>query len=248
MYEFHPSMINPENDNIKIWRYMDFTKLVSLLNTQTLFFTRADKFEDTFEGAWTKPLVEFRTPENWPIKVPEDLKETYFNSMKKHNEEQRKYIGINCWHENEHESAAMWKLYLKSEEGVAVQTTFKRLKNSFIDEELIYLSRIKYIDYDNDLFDINNLFNQFIHKRKSFEHEKEIRAMVFKYNSNDKNGVDITMEYGVSIKVDLNSLIERIYVSPTAPKWFLDLTHSIVEKYGFKFEIIQSELYGSPLF
>jgi len=43
----------------------------------------------------------------------------------------RRYVFVNPWHKNEFESAAMWKLYLKSEEGVAIRTTVERLKHAF---------------------------------------------------------------------------------------------------------------------
>ena len=35
----------------KLWRYMDFAKFVSLLESRALFFVRADKLDDPFEGA-----------------------------------------------------------------------------------------------------------------------------------------------------------------------------------------------------
>src|ERR1017187_393221 len=35
-----------------IWRYLDFTKLVSLFHTRSLFFSRADLHDDLFEGAF----------------------------------------------------------------------------------------------------------------------------------------------------------------------------------------------------
>lgn len=56
MYKEHPVFQQPNNENIKIWRYMDFTKFMSLLDTKKLFFTRADKFEDPFEGSWPKKI------------------------------------------------------------------------------------------------------------------------------------------------------------------------------------------------
>jgi hypothetical protein len=49
-----------EDSNI-IWRYMDFTKFVSLLDRSALFFARADKFKDQFEGSWTKKNFERMT-------------------------------------------------------------------------------------------------------------------------------------------------------------------------------------------
>ena len=35
----------------KLWRYQDFSKFVSLLDSGKLFFTRADSFDDPFECA-----------------------------------------------------------------------------------------------------------------------------------------------------------------------------------------------------
>ena len=34
---------------------------------------------------------------------------------------------INCWHESDHESAAMWKLYAKDDNGIAIKTDFDSL-------------------------------------------------------------------------------------------------------------------------
>lgn len=39
------------SDETVIWRFMDLAKFVSLLKDKALFMTRADKFEDQFEGA-----------------------------------------------------------------------------------------------------------------------------------------------------------------------------------------------------
>ena len=50
MYKEHPTFIQPENEGIKVWRYMDFTKFVLLIDSRRLYFTRADKFDDPFEG------------------------------------------------------------------------------------------------------------------------------------------------------------------------------------------------------
>ncbi|MCU4716445.1 hypothetical protein OCE25_29900 [Bacillus cereus] len=44
---------------------------------------------------------------------------------------------------NEGESAAMWDLYVKSGEGIAVQTTFGRIKQSLdCREEDIYIGKV----------------------------------------------------------------------------------------------------------
>ena len=40
----------PKDDSV-IWRFLDLAKFISLLKERALFMTRADKFEDQFEGA-----------------------------------------------------------------------------------------------------------------------------------------------------------------------------------------------------
>ena len=45
-----PVFTTPANPGIKIWRYMDFTKFVSMLENGGLFFARADQLEDEFEA------------------------------------------------------------------------------------------------------------------------------------------------------------------------------------------------------
>ena len=53
MYKEHPSFTPPCN-NAVLWRYMDFTKFISLLDTSSLFFARADKLGDLFEGTYSR--------------------------------------------------------------------------------------------------------------------------------------------------------------------------------------------------
>ena len=39
---------------------------------------------------------------------------------------------------------------------------------------------VKYIDYDTEFIDSGNFLGPFVHKRKSFAHEQEVRALVLK--------------------------------------------------------------------
>lgn len=96
------------------------------------------------------------------------------------NKQWPKYIAINCWHMNEHESAAMWKLYLKSNEGIAVQSSYNKLRDCIIDDEQVLVGMVKYLDYEAEHIDPGNILSAFVYKRKSFEHEREVRALVIK--------------------------------------------------------------------
>ena len=59
MYREHSIFTLPDSKST-IWRYVDLSKLISFISTQSLFFARADKFEDPFEGALPYPNVEKR--------------------------------------------------------------------------------------------------------------------------------------------------------------------------------------------
>jgi hypothetical protein len=251
MIEDHPIFVAPEDEEIKIWRYMDFTKLISLLDTRRLFFSRADSFDDPFEGSYPITNVESR---KLVLKdLPEESQGVFLKAINKKkdiNKHWPRYTAISCWHMNEFESAAMWSLYLKSNEGIAIQSTYKKLKKSIIDDEKVYLGVVKYIDYNSDYIEEGNLLGPFLHKRKSFEHESELRAVMTKLPISSGN-IDFTEETihgGVPIKVDIEELIDKIYVAPNAPIWFSSLVSTAVKRYGYGIEVIQSEMNNTPMF
>jgi capsid portal protein len=134
MHTEHPVFKKPEDENVKIWRYMDFTKFVSMIDRKALFFVRADRLGDKFEGSPSKHIVEPSVEEKL---TQEQLRQLEFmrNRDSWLYKAKKKEVVVNCWHVNECESAAMWKLHLKSEEGVAVQSTYRRLSDSFSNYE-----------------------------------------------------------------------------------------------------------------
>jgi hypothetical protein len=160
---------------------MDFTKFVSLLETESIFLSRSDKFDDPYEGSTTQ-LTKMTRPARKELTLqPEGLSPRYvlkditvesLNSIAKFNEWMRSWTYVNCWHMNPYESAAMWKLYARTDEAVAIQSTYTRLRAALPDDA--YVGVVKYIDYDTDSIPEDNVFWPYVHKRKSFEHEKEL--------------------------------------------------------------------------
>jgi len=59
MYEKHPELIIPEDETI-LWRYMDFTKFVSILSKRELFFASPTLFSDQLEGSVTRLTLKNR--------------------------------------------------------------------------------------------------------------------------------------------------------------------------------------------
>lgn len=237
MYRKHEKISEPESEDVKVWRYMDFTKLMSIITSGNLHFTRSDKFEDPFEGSF--PTWNVKRRESFETATPEIQV-----MMKERLQDMKRFVALNCWHLNEYESDAMWKLYLKSNEGIAIQSTYAKLKESLIDKEAIYLGLVDYIDYENDSIEPGDSLTPFFHKRKSFEHEREVRAAVVKLPNT--NYTENTIDGGLSIAVDLSTLIERVYVSPTAPDWFANLVKKMLHEYDSNYEVVHSKLNDDP--
>lgn len=243
MYKPHPSFTVPEDENTKIWRYIDFTKFVSLLDQQALFFPRVTKLEDKYEGLYPKMFTDVNAEmySSVPTEYREQVLKTFLNESKRI----RNFMLVSCWHINDHESAAMWKMYLKSDEGIAIQSTYKRLRDSFngYKEQDVYIGKVNYIDYEKEKIPPDNALQAYMHKRKSFEYEKELRVLVTEFSDWEQKEPTDT---GRFIPVDLNEIIETVYVCPQAPPWFADLVKSVVTKYGLDKEVLGSS--ENPLY
>jgi hypothetical protein len=249
----HPSFRLPTKKDIRIWRYTDLAKYLSMLDRQCLYFARSTNLGDPFEGSSTKAMVAQREYIKANRKTDPQLsayKElpdgaVDWGVLPRFNID--KYL-INCWHVNEHESAAMWKLYFSSNEAVCIQSTYSRLRLCL--PNCVLIGEVNYIDYETQGVNVDNAFNFIIHKRKSFEHERELRAIFWESDGSAeaqpyKAQIEPT---GLAIKVSLPTLVENIYVSPTAPHWFGRLVAAVTAKYGFTFSVKQSNLAATPLF
>jgi hypothetical protein len=153
-----------------LWRYLDFTKFVSLLDLKSLFFSRLDKLQDKYEGV--EPKKQREKTLAWYKAFP--MSEEDRASLLNNKFTMRNKIYVNCWHANRHESQAMWKVYLKSNEGVAIRTSFASLDAALKGTpHLVFAGMVDYFDYDA----IESLQSQFMSKRASFAYEREFRLM-----------------------------------------------------------------------
>ena len=236
------SEIEKPNDDDRVWRYMDFTKFVSLLNNSALHFTRGDKLEDPFEGSFPRVNVQLR-PRRYKGKMPpreiKSLSEFYRQFVK--------HTFVSCWHLNTYQSAAMWKLYLQGNEGIAIRSTFGRLKGSLKKnkDHDVYIGKVKYIRYDKDVIPEGSLFPYF-HKRRSFEHKKELRAVIQAFSYDNKGDIAWSRSpygSGLNVPVDLKILIERVVLPPLCPSWQKGVVESVLSKYDLKKPVVRSTLY-----
>ena len=150
----------------------------------------------------------------------------------------------------------MWKLYLKSGEGIALQTSFGCLRGEINkSQRLIYVGRVQYLDYENDSIPGGTLYptgsdhvvgtlSPLIHKRRGFAHENEIR-FVFQDSFNSADDPS-EAEFGIPLSVSVPELVEAIYVAPGTPKWLRDTAQSVTNKFGVAQDSRVSEFDEAP--
>jgi hypothetical protein len=156
--------ISEPPDETTIWQYMDFTKLVSILERRELFFVRIDRVVDTYEGTLSDFHRRERMPTyraQHPYRTEEQHQKT-FNDIDNHVAEIIRCgkVLINCWHMNEFESAAMWELYAQRNSGIAIKTTYKRLKQS-LDKPTPDPIKLALVEYNEGWLPEDNLYQIF---------------------------------------------------------------------------------------
>ncbi|WP_159802244.1 hypothetical protein [Flavobacterium sp. MK4S-17] len=216
----------PAPDTI-VWKYLDLSKFLDLLLCRQLFMSRSDKFEDQYEGTFSEPTFE-------ELKKISENNPEFLDNYKTH----RKKVVISSWHINEYESYAMWQIFTKNNEGLAIQSTVGRVQKA-LDLEKCYeqhIGEVKYIDYKKEYIPFDNNFFPFLFKRKSFQYEREVRIIA------DLTQQNIEIDEGVKANVDINLLIEKIYIHPKSENWYKNLVIKLMNQLGFDFSIEKSDL------
>ncbi|HMQ74718.1 MAG TPA: AP2/ERF family transcription factor [Flavobacteriales bacterium] len=235
-----PNFAPPEDVNIKVWRYMNFTKFVYTLEKKALFFSHVDDLGDPYEGELSFANKKLRSFIYSRSKQKPDL-----NDLNLELQETRKRIFVNCWHMNKSESDAMWKIYAKSNEAICIQSTYTKLRKSL--PEIVKTGKIKYIDYDRSWIPESDPYYPYLHKRDSFSHEKEIRGLIDSLDiaSSDAERFQTTSK-GIWVEVPLSGLVDVVYVAPNSPSWFKDLVEAVMQRYALRKKVIRSPLLYKP--
>lgn len=103
----------------QVWRYMDFTKFVYILGSHCLFFPRLTELQkvDPYEGSYL-PFVSLDA-QGKKLKLRGRRKGPRWSVASR--------AFVNCWYCSENESAALWRLFPKSDEGIAIKSTIEKL-------------------------------------------------------------------------------------------------------------------------
>ena len=234
-------LIDPKLSKSNIlWRFMDLSKFLALLEERKLFLCRPDAFHDKFEGSFTnsiKKAIEKAYKEH-------DIEFTY-DKFKRCLHER---VFINCWHNSKYDSMAMWNLYGKSTNSLAITTTVGKLSSQLLRSEFVYhlyIKKVEYIEHWNDPdIEINPYSHIFSYKVKAYEYEKEVRVILDRYAEMFEKK---TIPNSVSIELNLDELLRSIVISPEAPEWFFQLLNKISKRYDLKCPVERSQMALDPL-
>jgi hypothetical protein len=252
MYRAHTLLSTPPDD-AELWRYLDLSHFLWLLSQQALYFANVKEFsDDAWEGAFPAGTEEALRRMYWEgmggdpapagANIPKEQTEpAMIQIFKRALISQQATYGVNCWHKNKVESVAMWKLYTQGKDGVAIQTTVGHLKACLLHEpRLIYIANVKYGHDAQDPISDDPLI-PIITKRRSFEHESEVRLILERRNQ--KAFAPLT---GETVAVDVRNLINRIVASPNYPGWAMASLQERVTAAGLEVVVEKSDLLKLP--
>lgn len=216
----HPCFQQPTDDNVKVWRYMNLAKFIALVRTNTLRLARLDQMADPYEGSTTSLTA---------AGVDRFLKRLDgtrgYHELSAFFKRAHAKTFVSCWHANEHESEAMWRLYGRTGGGVAIQSTYGNLVRSVADQNEVFVGLVQYIDYETDRFPDADMFHPVMHKRASFSHEHEVRLVRYCDSSPEPDTMPLTLPMAWSVEAHC----EHIYIDPYAPAHYYEAVHAVVE-------------------
>ena len=164
---------------------------------------------------------------------------------------------------NDSESDAMWKVYLKGSQGIAIQSTVARIKSSLQNclTDNVYMALVEYVDYDTFTPTADTYGrSDYMFKRLAFRHEQEVRLGTCRddvcsefvddtgriTSSNPHMTLADILTHpertGVYVPASISALVERVVIYPFAPVWFSELVTSLSKRLGYGFEVVSSEM------
>ena len=252
--------------NLAVWRYMPFSKFVSLLVYQALWFSKLNILQDQFEGMMPHATKEMMQAHDQELKkhFPQEYHSQFDEMASRNEQDARELLVVSCWFLGENESDRMWREYGGGKEAVAVKSTVKNLVDNIgvpHDEHATHIGRVTYIDHKTHMmtkYHANQGHERaFLKDAERYGHEKELRIVTLNtktrncvspagksYGDADVQGKNMNNfeNSGLYVAVRLKPLLSEIRVSPLADEWFFLLVRRIMELNNFGIAVKQSEL------
>jgi hypothetical protein len=213
----------------RVWRYMSFARFVWLLQKRQLWLSRADLLGDPWEivlvGEQLKFVISRHPPRALFSEQPHESAEDRSARIIKL---WRRSTFVNCWSTSEHESHALWRIYCRSAEGIALQTTLAKLSDSAVGLPVL---RVTYEGPGSTRRTptINDLVTK---KRPMFAYEREVRIVHSEIDNIDNQVIPDEGILGLPVAWDPERHIECIRVHPEADFSFFETVTGVIEKYA----------------
>lgn len=257
-------------DDTQLLRYMSFAKFVAMLSSRSLHLCRLDALgeKDRFEGSLPRGQHErlvrelIGELENDPPPELVDARKRWTSTgrdieweaeaqVRAYTLALRNSTYVSCWSQGP-ESEAMWRLYCEGHEGVAMVTTLAKLRGSLAQADVV-ISPVRYIDYREETPPGRDYFQQLVHKRVAFEHEREVRVL---HRPRAALRIGLPFEPAESspldtyVAWDAQDALECVILSPFAPDWYPDAASAVLDSFApaLAQRLSLSELGADPLF
>jgi len=264
--------------NTKLWRYLSLDKLVNLLSTSALFFAplsffvKTDPFEGYLPAVAMNGLAELcRRPirdlesfvptledhcKRAKRELTSDAREMLQHKLEDLRTTPKRFFQaimqcqtVNCWHANDGESEAMWRLYADNGKAVAIETTVDTLKESIQSQESehsVHIYPVKYLDFadenlkPSDCAVEGHLMTPLL-KRLSYRHENEVRAFIGRVPKDllESGKIECWQPAPVKLPVDVKALVKRVHVSPYSTDPFESSVTKICELLGLRAGVVE---------
>jgi hypothetical protein len=246
-YLQHPDIQTPPMETV-IWRYMDLPKFLQMLEEGGLYFALLAEFTDKWEAVLGRELTGsissyFGAASGDVIRLFQDFS---------------KHTAVNCWHQGDGESVAMWELYTETEYGIAIKSTVGDLMKALsLYEPAVFIGSVKYEDHTSAPTQVLahhhiTPYAAILQKRTCYRHECELRViteLLPHFPENPPLGTIITHPFpahGSVVPVHLEVLIHSITTGPRFPGWARDLLASALKRAGIHPPVVESDAFKPP--
>jgi Protein of unknown function (DUF2971) len=261
----------PPNDEIPVWRYVAFHKLLWAIRQKKLWLTLLDVFRrngDPYEASVPRATKDADfllgnsgtnfLATNFPSSgssvgpCPQEAQRRDFQTwISRKRRALLRAAHASCWRYGE-ESEAMWRLYCDPHVGVAMRSTSAKLRDSVRDPHAI-ISPVKYIDYSAESFGRHvHDYDPALHKRVAFKHEQEVRVLRVRKDdfTQAENDETFTTADHLEIDWDPEFVIDQIVVGPQCPEDYVNIFKEAIDRLSplLASRVIRSTLVEAPLY
>jgi len=247
-----------------IWRYLTFPKYISLITYGALWFAKLNTFDDGLEGAIPQKTAERMHKENhkWKkITSNPDMQKHIDDWPRRNVKDGRELKIVNCWFLGDAESPKMWREYAKNNQGVAIKSTIRKLReNVGCVYQYSKIGKVQYVDLPSlsiSTYEASQAMERAFYKNIDYAHEQEVRIVTMNYKTPwclNPNGKPLSpAEYsgsnannfdkpGLYIQAVLEKMITATVLAPDSSERFEFLINRIAEQTGVGNPVLKSSL------